>query len=70
VCASWQSVVRVLKKNVDLTSFTAEAGSVYYFQADVNVESQESVSFALSALNEDKGRYLVKTFALSTVKAK
>lgn len=70
LCANWQSVFRVLKKNVDLTSFTAEAGRAYYFQADVNVESKESVSFALSPLNEDKGKYLVETFAQSTSRPK
>ncbi|WP_348261678.1 hypothetical protein P8935_17980 [Telmatobacter sp. DSM 110680] len=70
LCANWQSAFKTLNKNVDLTSFTAEAGHVYYFQADVHVESQQSVSFALTQVNEDKGQYLVKTFAQSTSKPK
>jgi hypothetical protein len=70
LCANWQSVLRTLKKNVDLTSFTAEPGRTYYFLADVNVESKESVSFAISQLNDDKGQYLVKNYAQSTSKPK
>lgn len=70
VCANWQSAFKTLKKNVDLTSFTAEPGHVYYFQVDINVESQYSVSFAISQINGDKGRYLVKTSALSASKPK
>lgn len=70
VCANWQSAFKTLKKNVDLTSFTAESGHIYYFQVDVNVESKYSVSFALSQINGDKGQYLVKTSALSTSKPK
>lgn len=67
VCANWQSAFKTLKK-VDLTSFTAESGHIYYFQVDVNVESQHSVSFAISQINDDKGQYLVKTSALSASK--
>jgi hypothetical protein len=70
LCASWQSALRALKKNVDLTSFTAEPGHTYYFLADVNVESQYAISFAISQLNDDKGQYLVKNFAQSTSKPK
>jgi len=68
VCVNWQSAFKNLKKNVDLTSFTAEPGHIYYFQVDVNVESQYSVSFAISQINDDKGQYLVKTSALSKSK--
>lgn len=70
LCANWQSVFRALNKNVDLTSFNAEAGHTYYFQAAINVESQYSVGFALSQINDDKGQYLVKTSSLSTSKPK
>jgi hypothetical protein len=70
VCANWQSALKTLKKNVDLTSFTAEPGHVYYFQVDVHVESQYSVSFAISQISDVKGEYLVKTSALSASKPK
>jgi len=64
LCASW------VGKNVEATSFTADAGQVYYFAARVNVESRYSVAFNLSQLNEDEGKYLVKGLKLSTSKPK
>lgn len=70
VCASWQSKMKRLARDVDLTSFTAEAGHTYYFQADVNVESQDSVGFRLSQINDDKGQYLVGISGLSLSKPK
>jgi hypothetical protein len=70
LCASWQSSLGGLKKNVDLTSFTAEPGRVYYFAAQVTVASRDSMIFGLSQLNEDEGRYRVKESKLSTSKPK
>jgi hypothetical protein len=64
LCASWGS------KNVELASVTAEPGQVYYFAAKVTVESRYSITFGLSQLNEDEGKYRVKESKLSTSKAK
>jgi hypothetical protein len=64
LCASWEG------KNVDATSFTAEPGQVYYFGAKVTVNSRYSITFGLSQLNEDEGKYLVKESKLSTSKPK
>ncbi len=64
LCASWEG------KNVEATSFTAEPGKVYYFAAQVNVESRYSITFGLSQLNEDEGKYRVKESKLSTSKPK
>ncbi len=66
LCASWQSVLGRLKKNVDLTLFTAEPGQTYYFAAQVTVTSRDSVTFALSQLNQDEGKYRLKLSKLST----
>jgi hypothetical protein len=70
LCASWQSAWKRLNKNVDLTSFTAEPGQVYYYAAQVTVNSQNSVSFALSQLNQDEGKYRVENSKLSVSKPK
>jgi hypothetical protein len=70
LCASWQSAWKRLNKNVDLTSFTAEPGQVYYYAAQVTVNSQTSVSFALSQLNPDEGKYRVENSKLSVSKPK
>lgn len=70
LCASWQSALGTFNKNVDLTSFTAEPGKVYYFAAQVTVNSGSSVTFGLSQLNEDEGKYRVANSKLSTSKPK
>lgn len=70
LCASWQSDLGRLKKNVGLTLFTADPGQVYYFEAQVTVTSRDSVVFGLSQLNEDEGKYRVKISKLSTSKPK
>jgi hypothetical protein len=66
LCASWQSVLETFKKNVGLTLFTAESGKTYYFVAQVTVTSRDNVTFALSQLNEDEGKYRLKLSKLST----
>jgi len=64
LCAFWEG------KNVDVTPLAAEPGKVYYFAAQVNVESKYSITFGLSPLNEDEGKYLIKESKLSTSKPK
>jgi hypothetical protein len=64
LCAFWGG------KNVAVTSLAAEPGKVYYFAAQVNVQSQHSITFGLSQLNEDEGKYRVKLSKLSTSKPK
>ena len=54
LCASWQSALERLQKNVDLTSLTAEPGQVYYFAAQVTLNSRDNPTFGLSQLNEDE----------------
>src|ERR1700679_1285371 len=64
LCASWQSSLGAFKKNIDLTSFTAEAGQVYYFAAAVAV-GRDIVTFGLTPLNEDEGKYRLTISKLS-----
>jgi hypothetical protein len=67
LCASWQSGLEKLKKNIKLASFTAEPGRVYYFAGEI-VASRDTLIFNFSALNEDEGKYQVQSFKLSTSK--
>jgi hypothetical protein len=67
LCASWQSDLEKLKKDVKLTSFTAEPGQVYYFAAQI-VASRDTLIFNFSELNEDEGKYQVKSLKLSAAK--
>jgi hypothetical protein len=69
LCANWQSSLGVFKKNIDLTSFTAEAGQVYYFAAALAV-GREIVTFSLTPLNEDEGKFRLTTSKLSISKPK
>jgi hypothetical protein len=72
LCASWQSALSMLKKNVDVVSFTAKPGKVYYFAAQIVDTGGKEVppTIALSQLNEDEGKYRVKAWNLATWKSK
>jgi hypothetical protein len=62
----------MLKKNVDMASFTAEPGKVYYFAANVKMiptgENSATYDFNLMQLDDDEGRYRVKAWKLATSK--
>lgn len=84
LCVSWQSALKTLKKSIDVASFTAEAGKVYYYAADIRITTIRGASgpgvtssggganidFDLAPLNEDEGKYRVKAWKLSTWKTK
>ncbi|MGD0735751.1 MAG: hypothetical protein ABR976_11415 [Terracidiphilus sp.] len=72
LCASWQSALSRLKKNVDVVSFTAEPGKVYYFAAQIvgTGSEEDPATIALSQLNEDEGQYRVEAWKLATWKTK
>jgi hypothetical protein len=70
LCAGWQSTLGRERKNVHAVSMTAEPGKVYYFAANVTVESESVITFGLSQLNEDEGKYRVKSLKLATSKPK
>jgi hypothetical protein len=70
VCASWQSVLHMLNKSIDVASFTAEPGKTYYFAANVKVipvgDNQATYDFSLSQLGDDAGQYRLKAWKLAT----
>jgi hypothetical protein len=72
LCASWQSSLGMIKKNIDVVSFTAEPGKVYYFAANVKVipadHENTTFDFGLSQLDDDAGHYRVKAWKLATWK--
>ncbi len=67
LCASFQSDMENLKKNVKLTSFTAEPGQVYYFACEM-VVTRSAIIFNFSEMNDDEGKYQVESLKLSTSK--
>lgn len=36
LCISWQTAQKRLKKSIDVASFTAEAGKIYYYAAEIS----------------------------------
>jgi hypothetical protein len=76
LCVGWQSVFGHLKEMVGLASFTAEAGKIYYFEAQTTLkvhsygnnshETERSLEFV--QVSEDEGKYRVKASELSTFK--
>jgi hypothetical protein len=82
LCVSWQSALKTLKRSIDVASFTAEAGKVYYYAANINITAVPgaygpgvasggggaNIAFGLAPLNEDEGKYRVKAWKLSTWK--
>jgi hypothetical protein len=74
LCASWQSSLKMIKKYVDVASFTAEPGKVYYFAANVKVtptgDNTANYDLGISQLNDDEGQYRVKAWKLANSKPK
>ena len=70
LCVSWQSALSMLKKSIDVASFTAEPGKVYYFAANVIVTptggNNVNLDFNLSPLDDDAGQYRVKAWKVAT----
>jgi hypothetical protein len=60
VCASWQSFFSKGNKAVALSSFTAEAGKVYYFRVRATIQGENASSLLdMDPLNSDQGSYMV-----------
>jgi hypothetical protein len=84
LCVSWQSALKMLKKSIDVASFTAEAGKTYYYSAEIKITvingasgpgvtsggGGANIDFGLVSLNEDEGKYRVKAWKQSSWKSK
>lgn len=73
ICVSAQGVMAGMAKDlVDMQTFTAEAGKVYYFEARFGMIGGGNgggvVTFGLAPLNENDGKYRVKAWKLATWK--
>jgi hypothetical protein len=80
LCTSVQSSNYLLKKSIDMATFTAEPGKIYYFAAQLAVSSIQRggsrgssagvFTFGVSQLDDDTGKYRVKAWKLATSKTK
>jgi hypothetical protein len=83
LCAAWKTLLASKGKNVDVASFTAEAGKVYYFQVRIrevergvigssggSVMSTYDWVLDLTPLSDDEGKYRMKISSLATATAK
>lgn len=60
VCASWQSIFVKGNKMVGLSSFTAEAGKVYYFRVRATIQGKNAPALLdMEPINSDQGIYMV-----------
>jgi hypothetical protein len=74
LCASMQSAPSRMKKTfTQMASVTAEAGRVYYFEAQVNVIGGQNIGiaeFGFSQLSDTEGKYRLKAWRYATSKPK
>jgi hypothetical protein len=74
LCANWQSRLKRLSKEAAFTSFTADAGQVYYFRARITEHGgstgASNFSLDLEPVNGDEGKYLVASSAFSASQLK
>lgn len=70
LCANWQSDFPQQNKNIDLTSFTAAPGKVYYFSADIKSVSRYEVDFRIRRLHADLARYRISSAKLAESRVK
>lgn len=60
VCASWQSIFFKGNDAVALSSFTVEAGKIYYFRVRATIQGKYAPSLLdMEPLNPDQGSYMV-----------
>jgi len=67
LCATPQTKSPELKKSVEVASFTAEPGKIYYFSAKLSMPDRRP-KFEFSKLTEDEGKYRVKAYKVATWK--
>jgi len=72
VCTDWQSRIKTYSRQSAATSFTAEAGKVYFFRTSVMeiTAIQRTPGMKLELIDNAEGQLLVSSSALSTPQAK
>ncbi|MGP0017780.1 MAG: hypothetical protein ACLPHP_04360 [Candidatus Sulfotelmatobacter sp.] len=74
LCANWQSHWKRLSNEMAFNGFTADPGKIYYFRARINEiggsGGASNFSLDLEPLNQDEGKYLVGSSALSASQPK
>ncbi len=68
LCASWQTHLEKSQKSTDVASFTAEAGKIYYFVAQITITGGDSVApvaFSFNPVDADEGKWRLKSSKLS-----
>jgi hypothetical protein len=69
LCTNWQSRWKRFSNRAAFTSFTSDPGKIYYFRARIREVGGSSgastFSLDLEPVNDDEGKYLVASSALS-----
>ena len=64
LCTRWQSSLKRLSDKLAFAGLSAEAGKTYYFRARI-IESGYNFALDFEPVNEDEGKYLVASSAMS-----
>jgi hypothetical protein len=74
LCTNWQSHLKQLSNEAAFTSFTTDSGKIYFFRARITEHGGSiggsTFTLDLEPVNEDQGKYLVASSALSASKPK
>jgi hypothetical protein len=70
LCANWKTGLKMHPTDSKAIVFTAQPGQVYYFAGKVTVESRDVITFDFAPLNDDEGKYQMKSLKQSTSKPK
>jgi uncharacterized protein DUF2846 len=70
ICTSWQSMLKGRTRKSSATSFTAEAGKVYYFRTKTPTRPQPGELVKLVPVDPAQAQLLIASSAFSTSKVK
>ncbi|HKD79620.1 MAG TPA: hypothetical protein VKH81_07995 [Candidatus Angelobacter sp.] len=68
LCTNWQSIFASRSSHAALTSFTAEAGHIYYFR--MRLFGDRALIMDLDQINSDEGKYLLASYQESESRAR
>ena len=70
LCANWKTGIKMHPADSKAIVFTAQPDQVYYFAGRVTAQSKDASTFDFAQLNDDEGKYQMKTLKQSTSKPK
>jgi hypothetical protein len=66
LCTDWQSSFKSLSKLGSAVTFTAEAGKVYYFRAEIDETKDHPLAVKLQLIDQAEAQFLISSSSLSS----